>query len=1242
MVIGSNAHRPLGWSIRRSLARLCFLMIALLGSKSINAEEMPLVTDLFGPQQIIVASEVNGARSVYGSDLDGDGDLDVLSASSDDGKIAWYENLGGGAFGPQQVITTEAIGATVVYAIDLDADRDVDVLSASSSGNKFAWYENLGNGSFGSQQIISSAAATDYFQAIDAADLDGDGDIDILSSSCNDGKIAWYSNSGHGSFGSQRLIALLSCPRFAYARDLDGDGYADVLSASGNDNRMFWYRNLGDGSFGPQQVIATTAAYPPVFAHITDIEGDGDFDIISAYPSDNKIVWHENLGDGSFALEQVVTTATTNLRTLSAADLDGDGDADVILVSGLHGSEQVVWYENLGAGTFGSQSIITATIKGAVSLYTADFDADGDTDVLSVSVFDQKIAWYENDGSGKFGEQQVLTGPSVNEPISVYAIDLDGDADADVLSASSRDDKVAWYENLGGDVFGPQQVITDQAVYVKSVYAIDLDGDGDADVLSAEYGQISWYENLGGTFGAQRAITTDVGGGTSPSVFATDLDGDGDADVLAAAEIVYENAWTGSITWYENLGDGRFGPQEIVTTAVRGSPSIYAIDLDGDGDADVLSASYLDDQIAWYENLGGGYFEPQEIITTAVDGPTNSVYAIDLDEDGDADVLSASGEDGKIAWYENLGATFGPQQVIGMEAMSGASSVYATDLDGDGDADVLSALSNDDKIVWYENLGRGHFGPQQLITISANGASSVYAADLDGDGDADVISASLFDDKIAWYENRFNSSVQYSIQTTVIPTQGGRIQCLPNPVEHGASGTCTATPTSGYTLTHWSGDCSGTAITCTLSNITSAKAITAHFATQDLTATQSAERYVPGMLLTVTGQFNDRSGAVAQSLGWVPELPSGWEVVSAVGDGQPQVNNNSILFTGNLQLPIDFRYHISVPITASGAASLRAQVRYQSDAMINPITLTAAPDPLVLDQHPIDRHSADYGDPGWQIDLDEANRVLAYWRAQAYHSNPAGLDGYAPGERQWTTGQARTRTPDGTEPSLQTSQGASPDAYTAGRPLTITNAVGQTGDAPILSLIWTPTLPSGWAITEVSGEGAPELSPEGDAILFSANELSLPLRFSYQVQVPITASGPQAITAALQYHRAGMRNPTPANVQALSLTDASNRDIGECSTNETFLAVTIIGSVHQAFSSEVGIRIIDTGMLSSGAALTLRAPRILFSPDAFHVARGGRLHATAAAVTCSPTARETIDAPTTAAPRRQVKAASRD
>ena len=211
----------------------------------------------------------------------------------------------------------------------------------------------------------------------------------------------------------------------------------------------------------------------------------------------------------------------------------------------------------------------------------------------------------------------------------------------------------------------------------------------------------------------------------------------------------------------EGIGFGQdvFGPQQVITTAASGANSVYATDIDGDGDMDVLSASYFDDKIAWYQNDGSGGFGPQQVITTAANAAI-SVYATDIDGDGDMDVLSASRNDDKIAWYENDGSGgFGPQQVI-TTAANQAYSVYASDVDGDGDMDVLSASFDDDKIAWYKNDGSGSFGSQQIITTAADYAVSVYATDIDGDGDMDVLSASFFDNKIAWYENLLALNLQ--------------------------------------------------------------------------------------------------------------------------------------------------------------------------------------------------------------------------------------------------------------------------------------------------------------------------------------------------------------------------------------------------------------------------------------------------------------------------------------------------
>jgi hypothetical protein len=342
-------------------------------------------------------------------------------------------------------------------------------------------------------------------------------------------------------------------------------------------------------------------------------------------------------------------------------------------------------------GCFKTSQNITTGADGATSVYAVDVDRDGDMDVLSASYRDDKIAWYENDGNQSFTAHTVSTTP--NLPVSVHAADLDGDGDIDVLSASVIDDRIAWYENDGNQNFTPR-IVSSTTVGAWGVSAADVDGDGDIDVLSA-------------------ALIDD------------------------------------KITWHENDGNQNFTAHAVTSTA-NGAQSVQAADVDGDGDMDLLSASYFDNKIAWYENDGSQSFT-LHAISTAAHG-ASSVFPADVDGDGDMDALSASTDDDKIAWYENDGSQNFTSHVITTSA-DGAYNVYAADIDGDGDTDALSASFIDNKIAWYENDGSQNF-TTRVITTSAEGAYSVYAADIDGDGDIDVVSASAFDDKVAWYENR--------------------------------------------------------------------------------------------------------------------------------------------------------------------------------------------------------------------------------------------------------------------------------------------------------------------------------------------------------------------------------------------------------------------------------------------------------------------------------------------------------
>ena len=137
-----------------------------------------------------------------------------------------------------------------------------------------------------------------------------------------------------------------------------------------------------------------------------------------------------------------------------------------------------------------------------------------------------------------------------------------------------------------------------------------------------------------------------------------------------------------------------------IATSADGANSVHVADMDGDGDLDIVSASQVDDTIAWYENDGAANptWTAADIATSA-DFATD-VHVADMDGDGDLDIVSASFADDTIAWYENDGAA-NPTWTAADIATSadGALSVYVADMDGDGDLDIVSASHADDTIA---------------------------------------------------------------------------------------------------------------------------------------------------------------------------------------------------------------------------------------------------------------------------------------------------------------------------------------------------------------------------------------------------------------------------------------------------------------------------------------------------------------------------------------------------------------
>ena len=475
------------------------------------------------------------------ADLDGDGDLDALSIEEED-VITWRQNADGkGTFVDERVIKEDFHEFAKNYVTaDLDSDGDVDLLFSInirwSSEDKIAWLENDGSASFGPEKLVTKNEGRT--KSVFSADLDGDGDMDALSTS-DEGQIAWYENTDGGGAYSEEIVVESSPGLTALqvaAADIDGDNDLDVLASihsrfdeNGDGistHSVVWYDNDGTGAFSDPQVILTDSDSSPLAFQAVDLDGDRDIDVM--LKSGNVLAWYENV-DGSGMFSDTNVIANGNIQSMHTADMDGDGDMDAVIstkTGELGGT--IAWFANTdGLGLFSTEPVgILSTAGVAQSVSTADFDGDGDLDVLSAEQTSVVgcvngpagggrgctregggLLWYENtNGAGQLREPQFI---NTVTSASALAADIDGDGDMDIVEyipgrppgprlTTIYKDKIVWYENTAGHGnFSTERVITTETYGVNSVVTTDVDGDGDLDLLSSSSldGMIAWYES---------------------------------------------------------------------------------------------------------------------------------------------------------------------------------------------------------------------------------------------------------------------------------------------------------------------------------------------------------------------------------------------------------------------------------------------------------------------------------------------------------------------------------------------------------------------------------------------------------------------------------------------------------------------------------------------------------------------------------------------------------------------------
>lgn len=364
---------------------------------------------------------------------------------------------------------------------------------------------------------------------------------------------------------------------------------------------------------------------------------------------------------------------------IKIADLDGDSQPELIVSvfagSSPIGSGYVAIYERQGdLGTWSKSELPGSRgTKFPNDLTVADVDGDGDQDLIVPSGFlatmpfpSGGLAWYENLGGHRWKKHTILEKERLFYHFAEL-VDIDRDGYKDLVTVAERkgETEAQVFQGTGRGSFAPRPAVIARNVLGSLPTVTDLDGDGDLDIVSAQYfvpGAAAWLENLGNGHWTPHLINDEVGPSIQLSLIPN-LCGDGRLMAVLANHVNSADHPAGPLegvfllpvpTTQEALANP--WPIKMISQGIKsrpspmmapqGAPGIFHWgDIDGDGDIDLVVHGDGDPRVFWLEQVAAGQFETRILMD---DVPQGGVAVGDLDGDGRPEIVVSSYEKNRL------------------------------------------------------------------------------------------------------------------------------------------------------------------------------------------------------------------------------------------------------------------------------------------------------------------------------------------------------------------------------------------------------------------------------------------------------------------------------------------------------------------------------------------------------------------------------------------------------------------
>jgi len=643
-------------------------------------------------------------------DIDRDGDMDIVFGNDSGGgnRIYWWENPYpdyGNSWKRYEIKNSGGNKHHDQIIADFDGDGDGELVSWNQGSKRLLYFEipfDPKSTPWLSQAIFNAPSGS--YEGLAAGDIDLDGKLDIV------GAGRWFKHIGGSNFRVSIIDSSMNFTRAAVGQLVEG-GWPEVLFAPGDANGdAKWYEWKGSAW------VSHTLRYV-THGHtvdICDVDRDGNLDIFigemgSPGAGNNAKTWIY-YGNGRGQLVETVARTGQGIHEGKLEDLDGDGDLDILFKPYHHNAPLIEVLLSAGASTFSldqwERHEVDALPWQAMFVTAGDIDGDGDQDIITGGW------WYANPGIiGGNWLRHTIGG--MGSPLKNMAVvhDFDADGDLDVLGTegqgSSSNSNFRWAMNNGSGsftVFGNVSSGDGDFLQGAAVGKFEQGHGGSWQVA------LSWHQANKGV--QLLTAPTDPSSGTwswnkisdisqDEHVSAGDIDTDGDLDLLLGTKWLRNNSSSWSVYTLGSISD-------LDPDASPDRNSL--VDINGDGRLDAVITLEQGTDVIWFRAPQDPTSPWTRYIIGNVSGQGFSMDVGDFDLDGDPDVVLGEHRgdtDNRVIIFENNGSNSSwPMHIIDTDSKNNIDHHDGTrvvDIDADGDLDIISIGWYNPKLWIYEN-----------------------------------------------------------------------------------------------------------------------------------------------------------------------------------------------------------------------------------------------------------------------------------------------------------------------------------------------------------------------------------------------------------------------------------------------------------------------------------------------------------------------------------------------------------